>query len=1209
MTLNDSLFPRDLSAIDQYLLRDEESARRDLLAAVDAHPVNRDVVFAHAATLIEHIRKSSTNSIGVESMLREYSLSETEGILLMCLAESLLRVPDALTADRLIADKLLSGAWGEYVGKGESWLLNASSWGLFLTGRFLELGRKERANAIDTVQKTVRRLGEPVIRASVKVAMQVMGKQFVLGENLGDAFKKAKSWESQGYRYSYDMLGEGARTMRDADRYFDAYEDAIHKIAKQSGGRGPVDGPGISIKLSAIHPRYQFSQDDRVQSEVFERLMALAEIAKAGDVNLTVDAEEADRLTLSMRLIQRVMNDGGLGDWNGFGLAVQAYHKATPVVLNFLRDLAESNKRKMMVRLVKGAYWDYEIKHAQEGGYADFPVYTRKYTTDVSYQACAAQLLNDRDWIFPQFATHNAITAATILNLTDNYEGFEFQRLHGMGEHMFEGLRENGIYEGPVRIYAPVGEHEHLLAYLVRRLLENGANSSFVNKVSDPDFPVESLLNDPVTQLREVENAKHDKIELPARIYGTRTNSSGWNLETSADQTIAYSELAEAKDRLIALAKSEFSGEEYHVVNPSDVRAPLAITKLMSVEECRAALTELDPSGWAAMGSAARAAMMFRVGDLLEKHKAELTGLLITEAGKLVSDADAEIREAIDFCRYYAMDAEKSSGKSPLGVVLCISPWNFPLAIFLGQVAAALGAGNTVIAKPSEQAMLIAKRTVELCYQAGVPKTALQLAMTDGATAGEAFLSDERVAGITFTGSTATAQHIQKTVAKRGGRMPVMVAETGGQNGMVVDSTALPEQVTDDVIRSGFQSAGQRCSALRVLYVQEDVADTVIEMIIGAMKELKIGNPANADIDVGPVIDDKALGRLTAHRDFMAQKGKLLYSCTLPRECEHGYFFAPALYEIDSIGVLPGEVFGPVVHVVRYKASEFSKVFDRINSTGFGLTMGIHSRIDDHVRQAVKASHAGNIYVNRNIIGAVVGVQPFGGAGLSGTGPKAGGPNYLSRFLDYAPLTAQTVEYSTEVDLVDPVKGLKSWRELTLDERWDQLKRVEGEPVTIHSWAKDQLELIDVMPGPTGEQNTLELRARGRVWIDPNIPFEQAHSLLTLALLAGNVCGVAANYPLPEAWRPLVARGAIEQVVLADRSAHAQLLGSGRFEVIVMAPEDELVAATSAVEGSLPIIVDSYDQHLALQRFAHEVTVSINTTAAGGNAALMADID
>ena len=1207
MTFNFSDFPNQISDIDRFLLRPEDVAVHDLLTAADRLSTDSEKIQRDTLVLINHIRESSKNTIGVESMLREYSLSAAEGVLLMCLAESLLRVPDALTADRLIADKITSGDWSEYIGKGDSWLMNASSWGLFLTGKFLNLGKLDSETAKKTIRSTIRRVGEPVIRTSVKVAMAVMGKQFVLGENLGQAFDKAEKWEKQGYRYSYDMLGEGARTMADADRYYEAYASAIEKIGKAAKGAGPINGPGISIKLSAIHPRYQFSQDDRVQSELFERLMTLTELAKAADLNLTVDAEEADRLSLSMGLIQRVMKDTTLGDWGGFGLAVQAYHKATPVVLNVVRELAEANKRKMMVRLVKGAYWDYEIKHAQEGGHPNFPVFTRKETTDVSYQVCAAQLLASRDWIYPQFATHNAITTSNILAMTDDHTGFEFQRLHGMGEHLYEGMKKYGIYNGPVRIYAPVGEHEHLLAYLVRRLLENGANSSFVNKISDPKIPAEQLIVNPLELLRSRDAITHPKILMPQRILGARSNSNGWNLEVSVDQSTAYSGLSSIDSVIERLAVSDFSGSEYQIIDPANSKDAITTTRLMSTDDCRAALASLEFEQWAQLGSPARAAKLLKLGDLLEEHKAELAALLIREAGKLASDADAEVREAIDFCRYYAMDADKSSGRKPLGKVLCISPWNFPLAIFLGQVAATLAAGNAVLAKPSEQALIVAKRAVELAYEAGIPESVLRLIPTEGATAGGALLEQPDVAGVVFTGSTKTAQHIQSTVAKRGGRMPVIVAETGGQNAMVVDSTALPEQVTDDVIRSGFQSAGQRCSALRVLFLQQDIADGVIDMICGAMKELRIGNPQQPFVDVGPVIDQAAYDRLTAHAQRMKTYGKLLYQCELPEECESGLFFAPTLYEIDSLDTLTEEVFGPIVHVVRYPAADFESVFSRINDTGFGLTMGIHSRIDAHVNTAVRKSGAGNIYVNRNIIGAVVGVQPFGGCGLSGTGPKAGGPNYLSRFLDYAPLQHKVVDYRGGAS--SDIATAKAWTQLTLSERWEVMRQAEGEGVIAYHWAQDELANRQLMPGPTGELNTLELRPRSTVWIDPNVQNDQARGLILLALLAGNRVAMSSADEIPARWGCFLKHGAIELVDLPNRDSHRALLASGRFNVLVMAQDDELLSATAEAAGALPIIVDSFDQHLALQRFTHEVTVSVNTTAAGGNAALMASVD
>ncbi|MEM8547843.1 MAG: bifunctional proline dehydrogenase/L-glutamate gamma-semialdehyde dehydrogenase PutA, partial [Pseudomonadota bacterium] len=988
--------------------QDEAHVLDRLLAVADIPATARSRAWERARELVVNIRKEQVGKGGVDALLNEFALSTEEGVVLMCLAEALLRVPDSTTMDRLIRDKLSDGNWSAHLGNSDSLFVNASAWGLLITGKVVTYNDEDAQQQLGLLRKTMGRLGEPVIRASVKYAMQIMGTQFVMGTTIDSAVERARDIEQRGYRYSYDMLGEGARTMADAERYFDSYLNAIEIIGKAADGRGPIDSPGISVKLSAIHPRYEFSHRARVMAELVPRLKHLALSARAHDIGFTVDAEEADRLDLSLDVIEAVFSDTDLDNWQGFGIAVQAYQKRGLHVIEWVRELTERVGRRMMVRLVKGAYWDTEIKLAQSEGHDDFPVFTRKAATDVSYQACARKLLEYRDTLYPQFATHNAYTVATVLEMDASREGYEFQRLHGMGDSLYDQVLHGE--KVPCRVYAPVGVHADLLAYLVRRLLENGANSSFVNNIVDEKIPVESLLEDPVEVARNWGVKRNLQIPLPQDLYGAeRKNASGIDLT----DTRQLEPVNQAMEALVAQLPLDFTH-----ANPNqsslEIRNPADHSQLIG----RISLSEADHMGrcldaaqsalpqWCSTPATERAALLHALADQLEKARYELIALTCKEAGKTIADGVAEVREAIDFCRYYAARAVEGDfanrGMRARGVVLCISPWNFPLAIFLGQVTAALAAGNTVIAKPAEQTSLVAARGLQLARAAGIPEDVVQLVVARGPLVGEQLVPDSRVQAVMFTGSPETGSWIARRLAERPDAPIPLIAETGGQNCMVVDSTALPEQVVDDVINSGFQSAGQRCSALRVLFLQEDIADKVIEMIVGAMRELYIGDPAMLASDIGPVIDQRALATLNAHVEKMAQTGRLLHACSAP-SADGNTFFAPRLYEISNLQLLEREVFGPIVHVIRYPAERLDDVISQINKTGYGLTFGIHSRIGQLTESIAAEVRAGNVYINRNMIGAIVGVQPFGGCGLSGTGPKAGGPHYLEQLLRSEP--------------------------------------------------------------------------------------------------------------------------------------------------------------------------------------------------------------
>ncbi len=1013
-------------------IRAGETAIVRRLAAEAALPADsRERVAQRARGLVEEVRRARVGKGGLDAFLHEFGLTSKEGVVLMCLAEALLRVPDAETVDRLIRDKLAEADWRAHLGHSESLFVNASTWALMLTGRVVRLDAADTRDLAGTLKRLVHNSGEPVIRGGITQAMRILGRQFVMGRTIGEALARARDDEKRGYRHSYDMLGEAACTMADADAYFDAYTAAIAAIGGTAGKKGVIEAPGISVKLTGLHPRYEFAQAARALGELVPRVKALALEAKKYDIGLTVDAEEASRLDLSLDVIEAVSGDAELKHWDGFGVAVQAYQKRAPFVLDWLAGMARRHKRRLMVRLVKGAYWDTEIKLAQEQGLNGYPVFTRKVSTDVCYLVCVKRMFANAGVFYPQFATHNAHTMAAVLEMAGGSRDFEFQRLHGMGEALYDQIAGPENLDLPVRVYAPVGSHESLLAYLVRRLLENGANTSFVNRIVDEALPVDEIIADPVAGVRALGTAPHPRIPLPADLFGPgRRNSVGLDLSDPRELIPLGQEMDEAAAKgwraVPIVGGVERDGMAHPLRDPADNRRTAGDVSDATPEYVEQALGQAAAAapGWDATPAGERAGCLERAADLMEDNRAELMALAVREAGKTIGDALAELREAVDFCRYYAARARADFAAPQAmpgptgernevalhgrGVFACISPWNFPLAIFTGQVSAALAAGNAVIAKPAEQTPLMAAAAVRLMHRAGVPGEVLHLLPGEGATVGAPLVRDPRIAGVAFTGSTETAKAINEALAARDGPIVPLIAETGGQNAMIADSTALPEQVTRDVVISSFQSAGQRCSALRVLFVQADVADRMLDMISGAMAELVVGDPAELATDVGPVIDAEAKAMLDAHAKRMTAEGRLVRRADLAPGAEHGSFFAPAVFEIDSLSRLQREVFGPILHVIRYQADRLDDVIDAVNNTGYGLTLGIHSRIDSTVEYIHARLRVGNAYVNRNMIGAVVGVQPFGGEGLSGTGPKAGGPRYLYRFATERTLSIDT---------------------------------------------------------------------------------------------------------------------------------------------------------------------------------------------------------
>ncbi|HEX7011241.1 MAG TPA: bifunctional proline dehydrogenase/L-glutamate gamma-semialdehyde dehydrogenase PutA [Steroidobacteraceae bacterium] len=1028
-------------AINRHYLADEEQIVRALADRARLTPERSARITARAQALVEGVRASQAKRTGLDAFLRQYDLSSQEGVILMCLAEALLRIPDDATADKLIADKIAAGDWASHLDDAESLFVNASTWGLMLTGRIVRPSDADMKDPRGVLARIAGRIGEPLLRAAFRQAMRIMGHQFVMGRTIDEALERSMSGENRAYRYSFDMLGEAALTREDADRYLAAYHEAITAVSKAGEGLAIEAAPSISVKLSALFPRYEFTQRDRVLAELTPRLHELAVAARDRGIALTVDAEEAERLELSLELIERIARSPALEGWNGFGLAVQAYQKRALDVIKWLRELADSTGRRLNVRLVKGAYWDTEIKRAQERGLLGYPVFTRKVNTDVSYIACARELLSASANIYPQFATHNAHTVATILDLAaERGRQFEFQRLHGMGEELYGqlvGPEKEGV---ACRVYAPVGSHEDLLPYLVRRLLENGANTSFVNRIVDEQTSIADIVRDPVAEVDALKQKGHPRIPLPRMLYGSsRLNSLGVNLADPFEYEPLRKAMSAASQSTWSaspiVSGKEREGRQVEVRNPADTGTVLGWVVDADEAAIDAAFTAAHAAqpGWDSTPASERAEILERAADLYEERMPELMAYCAREGGRTIADSLSEVREAIDFLRYYADRARAEFGNGlrlpgptgesnelklrGRGVFVCISPWNFPLAIFTGQIAAALAAGNSVIAKPAEQTPLIAARAVRLLHEAGVPPEVLHLLPGDGSV-GARIVADPRVAGVAFTGSTETAKAIHRSLANRDGPIPVLIAETGGQNAMIVDSSALPEQVVLDAVQSGFNSAGQRCSALRALFVQEEIAPRVMRLLAGYMDELKMGDPMRLDTDVGPVIDQSSREVLRTHAARIAERAKWHHACKLGSEHERGVFFAPVAVEIEALSQLTREVFGPVVHIIRYQANRLDQVIEAVNATGYGLTLGIHTRVDSTARYIASRMRVGNVYVNRNMIGAVVGVQPFGGRGLSGTGPKAGGPHYLHRFATEQTITINTAAVGGNASLL-----------------------------------------------------------------------------------------------------------------------------------------------------------------------------------------------
>ena len=1290
------------AAIRAHTLPDEDAALARLVAFAGLDDARRAAISARAAGLVRTVRSSSDRQL-MEVFLSEYGLSTQEGVALMCLAEALLRVPDAGTMDDLIRDKIAPHDWSAHSGESASIFVNASTWALMLTGRVLDEGE---GTIERTLRAMVRRLGEPVIRTAVSAAMREMGENFVLGRSIDEAVRRGRDFTRKGYLYSYDMLGEAARTEGDALRYHRAYADAIAALAKTATGNEVRRNPGISVKLSAIHPRYEQAQRDGMMPVMVERLTSLCLAARDARMGLNIDAEEADRLDLSLDVIEQTLSNPELAGWEGFGVVVQAYGPRAPFVIDWLHALAERLDRRIMVRLVKGAYWDTEIKRAQTMGLSGYPVFTRKPNTDVSYIACARKLLGMTDRIYPQFATHNAHTVASILEMADDNHAFEFQRLHGMGEALHEAVRKT---EGTrCRIYAPVGAHSDLLAYLVRRLLENGANSSFVHQIVDEAVSAEAIARDPFEVVASQGPAHNPAIPMPSAIFGAgRRAARGFDITDPV--TIAALDAARAPfmtgSAWTARPSSPAAGEggpARVIVNPA--RPAEAVGTVVEADAALAGqavrIGAAAQPAWAATPVADRAAMLLRAADLYEAHAAEFFALCTREAGKTLADGIAEVREAVDFLRYYAAEAARAeAGTEARGVIACISPWNFPLAIFTGQVAAALVTGNAVIAKPAEQTPLIAARAVALLHEAGLPADILQFLPGDGPTVGAPLVADPGIAGVCFTGSTEVARSIERQLARTASPDAMLIAETGGLNAMLVDSTALPEQAVRDVLASAFQSAGQRCSALRILYVQTDVEDKIMEMLTGAMDELVVGDPAQLSTDVGPVIDAEAQASIEAYCADREARGQLVARLDAPGE---GRFVAPHIVRVAGIGELEREVFGPVLHVATFEADQIDRVIADINAMGYGLTFGLHTRIEARVQRFVDTVHVGNLYVNRNQIGAVVGSQPFGGEGLSGTGPKAGGPHYLRRFrkgpsrfapaattnsapVHIAATTGQEVAATGQAFGVtgqpaeaagQPVVQTGQAFGVTgqsteaagqpMVQRGQAVAATEqavgarghavpgagreaaasGQPVTASGQAVTAATIAERfpdaaasgwttradrigalrkllrgkaseavaaaagldtgpydLPGPTGEGNSLTLAPRGKVLcLGPDADLLLAQAVQALAL--GNaVLAIAPG--APAALQSLLGKGlpvaALDGTVAPDELAHLAL------DAVASAAEPTRQRALrQALAARAGPIVPLITETVAPAAYAQERAVCVDTTAAGGNASLLA---
>ena len=1188
-------------AVTDAYRRDEIEAVQDMLQRAQMTDEERNAASELARRLVTQVRSSRTKASGVDALMHEFSLSSEEGVALMCLAEALLRIPDNATRDRLIADKISEGNWKSHLNNSPSLFVNAAAWGLLITGK-LTTNTSEK-NMGSALSRMISKGGAPLIRQGVNYAMRLLGKQFVTGQTIEEALQNGKEREKMGYRFSFDMLGEAAYTEEDANRYYNDYVQAIHAIGKDAAGQGVYEGNGISVKLSAIHPRYSRAQHERVMSELLPRLKELFLLGKKYDIGINIDAEEANRLELSLDLMEALVSDPDLAGYKGIGFVVQAYQKRCPFVIDYLIDLARRNNQKLMIRLVKGAYWDSEVKWAQVDGMDGYPTYTRKVHTDISYLACARKLLDAQDAVFPQFATHNAYTLGAIYQMGKGKD-FEHQCLHGMGETLYDQVVGPQNLGRRVRVYAPVGTHETLLAYLVRRLLENGANSSFVNQIVDENISIDRLIKSPFDTIAEQGIHLHPALPLPRDLYGKgRLNSQGvdfsnenvlQNLQEKLNQ--ASSEDFHAAS--IVNGEARNVGEAQPVRNPADhndVVGTVSFADAALAQEAIGAAVAALPE-WSAKPASERADCLRRFADLLEQHTPALMMLAVREAGKTLNNAVAEVREAVDFCRYYANEAENTLPKDAkaVGAIVAISPWNFPLAIFTGEVVSALAAGNTVIAKPAEQTSLIATYAVSLMHQAGIPTSALQLVLGAG-DVGSALTGDARIGGVIFTGSTEVARLINKALSKRDDS-PVLIAETGGQNAMIVDSTALPEQVCLDVLNSAFDSAGQRCSALRILCVQEDVADKMVNIIKGAMDELVVGKPTQLTTDIGPVIDAEAQQNLLAHINKMKGVAKAYHEIKTAADVDdnNSTFVRPILFELNNLNELQREVFGPVLHVVRYRASELDQLIDQINAKGYALTSGVHSRIEgtvDHIRDRIEA---GNIYVNRNIVGAVVGVQPFGGHGLSGTGPKAGGSFYLQRLVRTPEWVAPTLSRIGQAD-EDALKRLET---LVHKLPFNAEEKKAAAAALGHARVRTLRKAETVLVGPTGERNSLSWRSPKRVWVHGG-NLLQAFSALTELAAAGIQTVVEPNSPLASYSADL--DGLLQ---VNSKPENAGISHIAAIEPLSSERKQELAGRDGALIRILPS-----EQGLDILQVFEEISCSINTTAAGGNASLMAVAD
>lgn len=1187
-------------AITQAYRRDEIQAVQELLTQAQMSETEHTATQQLAQKLVQQVRENRIKANGVDALMHTFPLSSPEGLALMCLAEALLRIPDAITRNKLIQDKLTHGNWRSYLGQSPSHFVNAAAWGLWLTS---QLSPTPHANNVaGSLKNTLSQVSAPLIRQSMNYGMRMLGKQFVAGQTIEEALQNSKTREQMGYRYSFDMLGEAALTAADAERYYQDYVNAIHAIGKAANHADVYDGNGISVKLSALHPRYSRAQHTRVMAELLPKIKQLYILAKEYNIGLNIDAEEANRLELSLDLIEQLVSDPDLAGFQGIGFVVQAYQKRCPYVIDYLIDLARKNHQKLMIRLVKGAYWDSEIKAAQVDGMSNYPVYTRKAHTDLAYLACARKLLSAPDAIFPQFATHNAHTLAAIYQMGQNQD-FEYQCLYGMGETLYDQILGKHHLGKRVRIYAPVGTHETLLAYLVRRLLENGANTSFVNQMVDENISIDELIRSPFELIEQEGIHTHHALPLPIDLYGdARKNSRGVDLSNEivlhnlqAAMNHAATEHFQAASLIHGQTISVSTNQPVHnPANHHDVVGNVAFASTESVPEAINTAINAQKK-WTQTPASERASSLKQFADLLEQHMPTLMMLAVREAGKTISNAIAEVREAIDFARYYALECETTlpEKNQGVGVMIAISPWNFPLAIFVGQVTAALAAGNAVIAKPAEQTSLIAHFAVQLLHQAGIPTDVLQLMLGAG-DIGAALTQDTRIGGVIFTGSTEVARLINQTLAQRTDN-PVLIAETGGQNAMIVDSTALPEQVVTDVLHSAFDSAGQRCSALRVLCVQQDVADQLIDMIKGAMDQWHMGDTRLLSTDVGAVIDAEAQNHLLNHINKMKAVAKSFHEIRLPEHTNHGTFVAPILFELHHLNDLTHEVFGPVLHIVRYRADELDHVIQEINAKGYALTHGIHSRIDHTVADIRQKIQAGNIYVNRNIVGAVVGVQPFGGHGLSGTGPKAGGSFYLQRL---SRLTRWTLPPLTRLGQADETALAKMQTLLhTLDVSDDVKLVLAGKLGQARVYTLRQAQML--LPSYTGERNTLYWQAPKQVWLYGGQLINAFAALIELAA-AGVQTIIATDSPLA-----VYATELTDYLFICHQPEHEKDLCA----VIALDPLPISIKHTLAQrDGAIVRLIDAR-WGLDMAQVYQEISCSVNTTAAGGNASLMAISD